>query len=59
MRKYLGNVVQEFTEFGVFGRVPTLARLLSRPIVNNFRWYAAHRLSATRCLSFNHRRSSP
>ena len=52
MRKYFGDVVQELTEFGVIGRVPTVARLLSRPIVNDFRWYAAHRLSATRACLF-------
>jgi hypothetical protein len=45
MRKYFGDVVQELTEFGVIGWVPTVARLLSRPIANDFRWYAAHRLS--------------
>jgi hypothetical protein len=59
MRKYLGDVVQELTEFGVIGRIPTGASLLGRPIVNAFRWYAAHRLSATRRLSLHHRRSSP
>src|SRR3989304_329703 len=59
MRKYLGDVVQELTEFGVVGRIPTVASLLSRPIANDFRWYAAHRLSATRRLSLHHRRSSP
>jgi len=53
MRKYFGDVVQELTEFGVIGGVPTVARLLSRPIANNFRWCAAHRLSATRRLSFH------
>jgi hypothetical protein len=58
MRKYFGDVVQELTEFGVIGRVPTVARLLSRPIANNFRWCAAHRLSAARRLSLHHRRSS-
>jgi hypothetical protein len=58
MRKYFGDVVQELTEFGVIGRVPTVARLLSRPIANDFRWYAAHRLSATRCQSLHHRRPS-
>ncbi len=59
MRKYFGDVVQELTEFRVIGRVPIVARLLSRPIANDFRWYAAHRLSATRRLSLHHRRSSP
>jgi hypothetical protein len=58
MRKYFGDVVQELTEFGVIGRVPFVAWLLSRPIVNDFRWYAAHRLSVTCRLSLNHRRSS-
>jgi hypothetical protein len=59
MRKYFGDVVQELTEFRVIGRVPTVARLLSRPIANDFRWYAAHRFSVTRRLSLHHRRSSP
>jgi len=58
MRKYFGDVVQELTEFGVIGWVPIVARLLSRPIANDFCWYAAHRLSATRRLSLYHRRSS-
>jgi len=58
MRKYLGDVVQKLTEFGVIGRGPIVARMLCRPIANDFRWYAAHRLSATRCLSLHHRRSS-
>jgi hypothetical protein len=58
LRKYLGDVVQELTEFGVIGRVPAIARLVSRSIANDFRWYAAHRLSATRRLSLHHRRSS-
>jgi hypothetical protein len=58
MRKYLGDVVQELTEFGVIGRVPTVARLLSRPIANDFRWYAAHRLSVTRRLFLHYRGSS-
>jgi len=43
MRKYLGDVVQELTVFGVIGRVPIVARMLCRPIANDFRWYAAHR----------------
>jgi hypothetical protein len=54
MRKYFGDVAQELTKFGVIGRVPTVARLLSRPIANNSRWCAAHRLSTTRCLSLHH-----
>ncbi len=59
MRKYFGDVVQELTEFGVIGRVPAVARLLSRPIADDFRWYAAHCLSATRRRLFlHHRRSS-
>jgi hypothetical protein len=58
MRKYFGDVVQELTEFGVIGRVPIVASLLNRSIANDFRWYAAHRLSATRRLSLHHRRSS-
>ena len=59
MRKYLGDVVQELTEFGVIGRIPIVARLPSRLIANDFRWYAAHHLSATRHLFLHHRRSSP
>ncbi len=58
MRKYFGDMVQELTEFGVIGRVPTIARLLGRPIANDFRWYAAHRPSSTCRLSLHHRRSS-
>jgi hypothetical protein len=54
MRKYLGDVVQELTEFGVIGRVPAVARLLGRPIANDFRWCAAHRLSVTRRLSLHY-----
>ena len=54
MRKYFGDVVQELPKFRVIGRVPIVARLDSRPIANNFRWYAAHRLSVTRRLSLNH-----
>jgi hypothetical protein len=58
MRKYFGEVVQELAEFGEIGRIPVVARLLSRPIANDFRWCAAHCLSVTRRLSLNHRRSS-
>jgi hypothetical protein len=55
MRKYFGDVVQELTEFGVIGRVPAVESPLNFRIANDFRWYAAHRLSATRRLSLHHR----
>jgi len=54
MRKYFGDVIQELPEFRVIRRVPIVADLLSRPITDDFRWYAAHRLSVTRRLSFHH-----